>query len=62
MDSETLIDDLERMSPDYRKMRYYRELFKGNFSKEQTMKAHLQDLSRSAGCLGLREIQLEKLK
>jgi hypothetical protein len=41
--------------------RYYAALFRGDFSVEQTMKAHLQDLARSIGCRGLREIQLRKL-
>jgi Iron-containing redox enzyme len=53
---------IDSLSPNYLEMDYYRHLFQDSFSKEQTMKAHLQDLARSLGCLGLREIQLNKLE
>ncbi|MBE9113086.1 hypothetical protein IQ273_27255 [Nodosilinea sp. LEGE 07298] len=52
---------IDSVAPNFLEMNYYKSLFQGSFSKEQTMKAHLQDLARSLGCIGLREIQLNKL-
>lgn len=56
-----LIEIIDSIAPDPTKMPYYSALFAGEFTKDQTMAAQLQDLARSLGCIGLREIQIEKL-
>lgn len=56
-----LIELIDSIAPDPAKMPYYSALFAGSFTKDQTMAAQLQDLARSLGCTGLREIQIEKL-
>jgi len=56
-----LIETLKTHFPPYDSLRYYHGLFRGDFSREDTMRAHSQDLARSVGCLGLREIQIAKL-
>ena len=48
--------------PAFDDLRYYRLLAQRRWNVQQTMKAHLQDLARSIGCRGLREIQLTKLR
>lgn len=58
---KSLTDMIDAVAPDFYKMTYYKNLFEGEFTKEQTMKAQLQDFARSIGCQGLREIQLKKL-
>ncbi|MGH9560198.1 MAG: iron-containing redox enzyme family protein, partial [Terracidiphilus sp.] len=57
-DARMLRETAKGVAPAYKSLRYYGSLFRGEFSKEDTMKAHLQDLARSVGCQGLRQIQL----
>ncbi|MBU1619062.1 MAG: hypothetical protein KJ556_10385 [Gammaproteobacteria bacterium] len=62
MDKITLTSQIDLISPNYKKLPFYKNLFEKRYTKEQTMKSHLQDLARSLGCQGLREIQISKLK
>lgn len=59
--SRSITEKMDLLAPNFKSFTYYRDLFNDDFSKEQTMKAQLQDLARSIACRGLREIQLEKL-
>ena len=49
------------LAPDFSDLEYYARLQRHEFSYEQTMRAHTQDLARSIGCRGLRELQLAAL-
>jgi len=55
------VDDIRRKFPPIDSLPFYAALFADQFSIEATMRAQLQDLSRSIGCRGLREIQIHKL-
>lgn len=57
-----LLTRIRSLYPDFRELTYYKALLNSEFSESQTMCAHLQDLARSIGCRGLREIQLAKLE
>src|SRR5437870_1621322 len=50
------------LAPSFSDLEYYAELARGSFTLEQTLRAHTQDLARSIGCRGLRELQLLALQ
>lgn len=49
------------LAPTFSELEYYSRLQRNEFSFSQTMRAHTQDLARSVGCRGLRELQLAAL-
>lgn len=57
----SLLSQIKDRFPPVESLRFYAALFNNEFSYDATIRAHLQDLSRSIGCRGLREIQLKKL-
>lgn len=50
------------LAPTFSDLEYYARLQRQEFSYEQTMRAHTQDLARAIGCRGLRELQLAALE
>lgn len=61
IESMSLREQILNVFPDFTDLPYYGALAAGTVTYEQSMRAHTQDLARSIGCRGLREIQLEHL-
>ena len=61
MNKEVLVSSMESFYPPFQELPYYQNLIKGVFSKEDTLKAQLQDWARAIGSKGLRVIQTQAL-
>ena len=57
-----IIKEIEGMFVNIEQLPYYSSLLKNEFTNQDTMRAQLQDLGRAVGCMGLRNIQIAKLK